>query len=168
LNPDDISHVWAFTPDTRKPIARLNANKRIAPNTCADDAREAIAERMRERSVMHAARRSSARRTRTQVERINEHSRATRQELRATGTTATDHNPTIVPVQTGFEGVSRPVQSGFDAESYCPADPGDLEDLFADDRVQDAEPDDDESMEVLFVDYTTITDDPGDELEDLL
>jgi len=167
LNPDDISHVWAFTPDTRKPIARLDANRRIAPNTCADDAREAIAERMRERKVMHAAKRSSARRTKTQVDRINEHSRAMLHELRATGTTAVDHSPVIVPVQTGFEGVSRPGRGPFDIEDYCPADPGELEDLFEADRVQDAEPDGDEGMEDLFVDET-ITDDPGDDLEGLL
>ncbi len=173
LDPDDISRVWAYTPDRekRKPIACLAANQRIAPNTCADDAREAIAETMRDRKAMHAARRSSARRTRTQVQRINEHSRAVLAELRKTGTDGTDHTPTIVPVQTGFEGGSKLDRRAFEVADYEPSDPCEIEDLFDDnfDRRL-TEPDYDQGMEDLFQDdESTAFDGPeADDLEAML
>ncbi len=172
LNPDDISHVWAYTPDRgkRKPIGRLDANQRIAPNTRADDAREAIAETMRERKTMHAARRSSARRTRTQAERINEHSRAVLAELRQTGTDGADNTPTIVPIQTGFEGGLKADRTGFDPASYCPEDSGEIEDLFDDDCDRRlAEPEDDQGMEDLFDDSPSSSEGSEDDgLESML
>jgi hypothetical protein len=171
LNPDDISHCWAFTPD-RRPIGRLEANRQIAPGACADDAREAIAERMRERSVMHQAGRSSAKRTRTMAQRINEHSRAVHAEQRATGTDAADARPNILPVETGFEGGSKPDRSAADTVRYAPWDPADLEQLIPEDdpyaNIDVADIDVSQDMDVLFDDRADVTDDVGDGPEALL
>jgi len=106
VNPDDVSHCWAYTTD-RKPIGCLESNRRIHPLTNADDVREAIAEQLRERNVMHQAGRSSARRMVTAEQRAGEHRRARMEELRKTGTCDAKGSATIVPVQTGFVGVSR-------------------------------------------------------------
>lgn len=156
VDPDDISHCWAFTPDRdkRRPIGRLEANERIAPATCADDAREAIAEQMRERSVMHKARRTSAKHTRTMAQRMNEHGRAQLEERRRTGTDDRDEGaPRIVPVPTGFEGASSLDRSGFDNEPYERPDVGEAEDLFDDDPiVADMDEQSEEDRDVLFDD----------------
>ncbi len=160
LDPDDVSHCWAFTPDRQKRqlIGRLDSNESIAPYTSADDAREAIAEIKREQSVMHKARRAQARRTLRMAERMREHSQAKRAELMRTGTDDIDVQPTIVPVRTGFEGVSKPARSTF--ETTCrPWDDGDVSDLF-DDTPSEAVVDDDEGMEDLF------GDDPGEDSDD--
>jgi hypothetical protein len=137
VDPDDIGQCWAFTPerDKRRLIDRLEANERVAPYTTADDAREAIAEIKRDQSVMHKARRSAARRTRTAVQRINQHSRAKRAELLATGTDDVVPQPRIIPVRTGFEGVSKPSRTRFETGPYRPVDSGDLDDLFDEDET---------------------------------
>jgi hypothetical protein len=46
-NAEDVSCAWAYTPDRerRKLIARLEPNEFIEPYSCADDAREAVAEK---------------------------------------------------------------------------------------------------------------------------
>lgn len=155
LDPEDISHAWAFTPDRGRHqlIACLEPNQFIEPYTNADDAREAIAEKMRERSVMHKAARSAARRTKTACQRINEHTRAKRAELMATGTDDHHPQPRIVPVQTGFEGASIPDRNDLETVSYRPPESGDLDEMFGDDisfNVNDES--DDEGMEDLFDD----------------
>ncbi|MGB2986548.1 MAG: hypothetical protein WBE26_11775 [Phycisphaerae bacterium] len=152
LNPEDISVAWAMTPDRqrRKLIARLDPNEWIEPYTCADDAREAIAEKKREQSVMHKAQRSAARRTKTMSARLQEHTRAKRTELLATGTDDARSQPRIIPVQTGLEGVSRPARSGFDSPTYRPVDSGDLEELFDDAPSVIPDDADDDGMEDLF------------------
>ncbi len=176
LNPDDISHCWAFTAnrDKRRPIGRLMANRKIAPNTCVDDAREAIAEQLRERKVMRQAERSSAKRTITAEQRMSESGLAVAEELRRTGTDSADHSPSIVPVQTSFEGVSNVLRLPVEPE-YTPRDPSELDDLF-DDEVK-TEPDIDDDMDCLFNDsaegndvdtFDDGSDDADDDFESLL
>ena len=173
MSPDDVSHCWAYTPDLEKraPIARLEPNEFIAPNTTADDAREAIAEQMRERSIMHKAQRSSAGRTRTAAQRMNEHNLAKHARLLATGT---DHrrpaDATISLVRTGFEGLSRPDRTEIETVNNWEDDRG-LEDLFLpEDTGGDCAEDDDEDMECLFSEPADhrATDADDDGLEDLL
>ncbi len=168
LDPDDISRCWAFDANNRKPIGDLQANTRIPPFTCADDAREAIAEQLKERRVMHQAARSSAKRTRTAAQRIVEHSQATHAELRKTGTDDVTIT-SIVPFQTGFEGVSKGDRTTFDPTTFDSLD--DIEDLYMDEQellAQD-EDDDDQGMDDLFVDeeHLAVTD-GDDDLESLL
>ena len=105
-----------------------------------------------------------------QADRINEHSRAVLAELRKTGTDGADNTPTIVPIQTGFEGGLKADRTGFDPASYCPEDSGEIEDLFDDDlgRVV-AEPEDDQGMEDLFEDEPIASDGAEDDgLESML
>jgi len=171
LDPDDIGQCWVFTPDRekRRLIARLEANERIEPYTTADDAREAIAEIKREQSIMHKAARSAPHRTRTAVQRINQHSRAKRAALLATGTDDAVAQPRIVPVHTGFEGISKPSRTRFETGSYRPVDSGELDDLFDKDEtfgVAD-EADDWAGMEDLFIDDDA-EDTPDDGFEGFL
>lgn len=106
LDANDVSVAWAICPKTRKLIGRMEANQRIHPNSSADDVREAIAESMRDRAVMHKASRTAARRTRTATQYINQHHRDRLAELQATGTDAADSAPNVIPVPTGFEQAS--------------------------------------------------------------
>jgi transposase InsO family protein len=101
LSPEDVSHVAAFDPRTRKPLGKLNANRRIPMGANVDDVREIVAEQMRERSSMHKAKRASAKRTLTMTDRLRQ-----RQVVREVLHTGTDEAPDIIPVRTGFEGVS--------------------------------------------------------------
>jgi hypothetical protein len=171
VDPDDIGQCWAFTPDRGKyrMIGRLEPNQRIEPYTTADDAREAIATIKREQSIMHKAARSAARRTRTAVARINEHSRAKRVELLATGTDDAVAQPRIVPVRTGFEGVSKPVRMGFDRVVDRPVEVDDFDCLFDGEETIGAAdgPDDDWDMEDLF-EHQPAEDTPDEGLEGLL
>ena len=162
MDPLEVSHCYAFTPDRdkRRLIGRLDCNVSVPPYSTADDVREVIADKMRERSVMHKAGRSAARRTMTLSTRLREQTRTKRQELLATGTDDVGVTPRIVPVATGFEGVSRPdrthvenVPSGTDwadgiddllddeapTLSVAPFDSAGMEDLFDDDEPGDGQ-----------------------------
>ncbi|HUU83683.1 MAG TPA: hypothetical protein VM243_09285, partial [Phycisphaerae bacterium] len=116
LDPQDISVAWALTPDRDKRtlIGRLEPNQFIAPHTTADDAREVIAESMRERSVMHKARRAAPHRIKTVSARLAEHARAKRAALMATGTDDAVAAPAIVPVRTNFDVASIPDRTTFE------------------------------------------------------
>ena len=164
LDSNDLSHVWAYTPDRerRTIIARLEANERIEPYTCADDAREAIADKKREQSIMHKASRAYAQRTKTVAQRASEHARAKRGELMATGTDDGHFEPRIVPVFTGFESVSKAARSDFETKPSRPEDEGDLDDLFDGPERLGVVDDgfDEEGMEDLFVDEPTIDAEP--------
>jgi hypothetical protein len=98
------------------------------------------------------------------AERMRQHSQAKRAELLATGTDDVDVKPTILPVRTGFEGVSKPARSGFD--SCRPMDDGDVEDLFCDETETPSGSldDDDGSVDDLFIDDA----EPDDGLAGLL
>lgn len=139
VDPDDVSHCWVFTPDRekRRLLARLDPNEFIEPHTCADDAREAIAQKRREQSVMQKAQRAYANKTKTAVQRINEHARAKHSELLATGTDDSKPQPHIVPVRTGLEGVSKSVRKGFESGSYRPRNARDVEELLDDENTND-------------------------------
>lgn len=163
LDPDDISRCWALTPDRRKRklIARLEPNEYVAPYTCADDAREAIAEKKREQSVMHKAARAAAQRTKTACRRINEHGEERRAELLATGTKP--GMPRIEPIRTGFEGVSKGDRNG----SYRPLPPREFADLLVGEATVEPNTETDLGMEDLFDDQPAdVTPDVG--LEELL
>jgi len=166
VNPDDVSYAWAFTAERegRRPLGRLEANERIDAGTCTDEVREAIAEQMRERKVMHQAARSSARRTRTATQRINAHRREALAALRRTGTDAADSVPAIVPVRTGFEGASTRAQTSVE---YRPVEPDDLADLFDDSPRLTIDTDELDGMEALFRDEPA-ADDEAAGLEVLL
>ena len=171
LDENDISHVWAYTPDRerRKVIARLEPNETIEPYTCSDDAREAIADKKREQSVMHKAARSYAHRTKTVAQRASEHARAKRRELMATGTEGGHSQPTIVPVRTGFESVSNASRSTFETPAFRPQDVGDMDDMFDGPEVLGAVDggDDDRDMDDLFIGEPTIDTDPDEGLDGL-
>ena len=113
MDINDISLCWALDVDKRTMIARLEANEYVEPFTNADDARESLAETKREQAVMHKARRLAPGQTRSACQRMRRYRRERLGELRATGTD--DHtatvSPTIVPVSTGFERISKPVQT---------------------------------------------------------
>jgi len=173
LDPAHVGECWAYTPDRakRRLIGRLDANQRIHPDANTDDVRAAIAETQRDKSVMHKQARTAARRVRTANERINAHQRAALRELRATGTDSTTPAPPpiIRPVRTGFEGVSRPVQSaGVSGPAIAESD--DLDDLFAPEipaDTQSPEPDRDSDLSDFFrqepaADYA----DDGDESDE--
>ena len=157
VDPDDISHAWAYTPDREKRqlLCRLDPNEFIEPYTNADDAREAIAEKRREQAVMHKAARASAQRTKTMCKRMAEHAREKRTELMATGTDDKHPQPRIQVVQTGFVGVSKSSRSGFETRPYRPPDVGDVEQLFDSEErigpVGDADSDV-QDMEALHID----------------
>lgn len=129
LDGNDLSQCWALDPGKRTLIARLEANKLVPAQATTDDAREAIAEGQRDKKVMRQAARSSARRTRTATERIAAKQRERAVEARATGTDEVTAN--ILPVRTGFEGVSRPARSPIDT-SPAPWSDGSIDDLLGD------------------------------------
>ena len=116
LNPQDISVAWALTPDRDKRtlIGRLEPNQFIEPRTTADDARDVIAESMRERSIMHKARRAAPHRIKTVSARLAEHARAKRSALMATGTDDAVAAPAIVPVRTGFDVAAIPERTAYE------------------------------------------------------
>jgi transposase InsO family protein len=171
IDPAHVGECWALDPKTRRLIARLDPNQKIHPCADTDDVRDAIAEIKREQSVAKKAARAAMGRTRTAVQRINADQQARLAELRKTGTDDANANPppAIVPVATGFEGVSRPVRPGPDPGLYSPQ-PDDLGDLFgADSPPPDTgdNDDNDDDLCVLFADQCP-SNDPSDDLEDLL
>ena len=65
-----------------------------------------------------------------------------------------------MPVQTGFEGGSKPDRRAFEVADYEPPDAGSIEDLFDEDFDRRlAEPDDDQGMDDLFIDDEVIVPD---------
>lgn len=167
----DVSRAWAYTPDRerRQLIAGLEPNEYIEPYTCADDAREAIADKKREQSVMHKAARASASRTKSMCRRMNEHNRLRRGELLATGTDDKHRQPRIVPVNTGFEGISKTSRKSFEPESNRPVDSGEIEDLFeGDEKLGPVDDGDDDGMEDLFVGDVDDGEPDDNGLDDLL
>jgi len=165
VDPAHPVEAFAFEPDTRRLIARLEPNKRIHPCATTDDVREAIAETQRDRKVMRQGQRTAARRTRSASERINAHVTAKRAELLATGTDNAQAN--IVPVRTGFERLPAPVRTD-SADAFCPSDDEDLSDLFDDSEPDLVIDDDDAGFDELLDDPETDPADPDDDLEELL
>ncbi len=146
----DLSHAYAYTPDRerRQLIGRLEPNDFIEPLASTDDAREAIAEKRREQAVMHKAARASANRTKRMSQRMNEHARMKRTELLATGTDDKHPAPRIVPVHTGFEGLSKPARIDFETQ-----DAGDVEQLFdGEEKLGPIDDADDDGMDGLCID----------------
>ena len=87
-----------------------------------------------------------------------------RAELLATGTLDTRATtPAIVPVATGFEGLSKTVRSSFDADADRLEEPGDIEQLFkGDETIGLADgPDDEEVMDGLYDEPDTDEADEG-------
>ena len=145
VDPADLSccYAWTADPGKRTFIARLETNQRIPPHTAIDDAREVIAGKKREQSIMGKASRTARRRHVTFGQRLQEHTRERRKELLATGTDGkVSETCSIVPVRTGFEGASKPVQN-----VYKPLEPPDLSmDDFDDEPSPEDVPDDDFDM----------------------
>lgn len=115
-DPENLADVWAIDLDSRKLLFPLRPEAPIQHGATDDDSREAIAEKRRAQALAQKVQRASSRRTLTMVERINESNRRNRAVMSATGTD--DHHPTsanIVPVRTGFEGLSTAFRSRSDA-----------------------------------------------------
>jgi len=129
VDPVKPQHAYAIDADTKRFIATLEPDERIHPDATTDDVREAIAEDKRDQSIMHKARRSSARRTRTMVQRINEQKRALESERKATGTHG-PIGPSITQI-TGFEGASKAIRSTVEPPVPGPYDHISLDDLIA-------------------------------------
>jgi len=152
------NEAFAFETDSRRLIARLEANERIHPCATTDDVREAIAQGQRDRKAMRAAQRSAARRTRTATERINRHVDAELKRLKATGTD--DAQANIRPVRTGFEGSSPPART----EVVKAINVDDLSVLFQSADCADSADcrDELEDMSILFHPTGTSTPEEGD------
>ncbi len=164
LDTADVSQCWVYDVKTRSQIARLTCNEKIVPGTSGEEVREAVGQRMRDRKVAHAAARSAAKRTRTAVAAVNAHVHAKRRTLRATGTEGkADFQPTIVPVRTGFEGISTAPQKTFELP---PED-----DVYAGISLVDLAGGDDEPAELSFAAHDAIDAEPdayaGIQLTDL-
>ena len=129
LDPSNVGQCHAFTPDRRKRhfIATLRANKAIPPRTTVDEAREAIATIQRDRAVMRRAALTASHRTRGLEQRLREFRTAQAADLR-TDVEEAASGSIILPVRTGFEGVSKPDRGT--VEAYRPVDPGELGDLY--------------------------------------
>ncbi len=156
------SEALAFDPSTRRLIGRLPANERIHPCATTDDTREAIAQIQRERKAMRQAERSAPRRMRTATQRINEHATAELSELRATGTDDAASTAHIVPVRTGFEGVSIPDRTPSDTGPDDP--PRSVADLLNDGDLDDDAPGYDDLSTLL--DCASSADDVDDDVLD--
>jgi hypothetical protein len=146
LDEEDCSCCHAFTAERggRRFIGQLACNVKLRANTPAEQLREAIRKVRGRRKIMVTAAREGAARGRTAAQEVAAMQREELQAAyRATGTD--DHRPNIVPVRTGLEGVSRPVQSSF--EVVCP-DAGDLDDFLSDDDTRDDGATDARSYEV--------------------
>ena len=166
LDPAHLAECWALDPKARRLIARLEPNERMHPCATGQAARETIAEIKRDQSVMHKAARSAANRTRTMIDRMNRNQTAELAERRATGTDDATPAAAIVPVRTGFEGVSRSSRPAFDPAAYCSVD--DVGDLFAPAPPLTDQDDDDDDLSALFA-APAAPDDPAEEgLEGLL
>ncbi len=108
-------HCFAFEVGTKRPLGRLQANERIRPGVTGQTLRESFAVKAREQKIGKQAERSARQRKRTAIAHANEAAMRTEQQLRATGTDGkSDFQPTIVPVRTGFEGVSTAPQTRFE------------------------------------------------------
>jgi len=75
------------------------------------------------------------RRLKTSTQRANQHARERLNELRKTGTTDAAHHPTLVPVDTGFEGVSNVDRTPFESRPSTAAEPEETE-LLSDDEAR--------------------------------
>ena len=110
LDPNDLSHVHAFTEDRKRYLGRLEANERISPLETVDNLREANASVNHRRKVakMHEAQRRAAGRTRTAVAELQAQGRAKAAARRSTGTDGRcSADAVVVPVRTGFETSAR-------------------------------------------------------------
>ena len=136
VDPVKPQFAYAIDADTKRFIAKLDPDQAIHPCANTDDVREAIADVKRDQSIMHKARRSSARRTRTMVQRVNEQKRALETRQLATGTDAVSGS--IVVHRTGFEEASRQLRSTVESRVPGPYDHITIHDLVA--RLPDPEP----------------------------
>lgn len=118
IDVNDLSYCCAYTAERvgRRLIGRLDANQRISPMATVDELRDANASVGKRRKTMHKAHRESAKRTRNVAAELSAKRREHAAELRKTGTDAADHQPNIVPVQTGFESVSRLARPTYELE----------------------------------------------------
>ena len=98
-----------------------------APSRTVDEAREAIATIQRDRAVMRRAAQTAAHRTMGLEQRLREFRTAQAADLRTDDEKAVSGS-IILPVRTGFEGVSKPDRGT--VEAYRPVDPGELGDLY--------------------------------------
>ena len=122
-DPDDVSYcaAWTADRDNRRFIARLQCNERVSPLATVDDLRTANATVNRRRKVYRQADREAPARMRNAAAELRVQQRAKLAELRATGTDGLPHVVNTELVRTGFEGLSRPVQTTFDPlpEAYA-------------------------------------------------
>ncbi len=135
LDPEDASYCMAYTAErgARTYIDRLTCNQRVPANTPGDQLREAVRKVRGRRKVMVAAEREGAARGRNAAQEVAAIQRdESKVAYRATGTD--DHRPNIVPVRTGFEGVSRPVQTSFEVH---PVETSDLDELLSKENTGD-------------------------------
>ena len=163
-DPANLADVWAIDLDSRKLLFPLRPETPIQHGATDDDSRKAIAEKRRAQALAQKVQRASSRRTLTMVERINESNRRNRAVMSATGTD--DHRPTsanIVPVTTGFEGVSNAFRSRFDAAPM--PDHTALEDLIDESEVYPVGEDEADDLTDLLPDNDVPTDCTPDGLD---
>jgi len=154
---DDVGYCYALDLKTRVLIARLDANERVDPGTTRDDQREVMARIGRRRKLLDKAKREAPHRTRTAAQELRQFTREKAVQLRRTGTDDVGVAPRIVPVATGFEGLSRPDRTHVE-NVPSPTDWEGVEDLFDDEApTLSVAPFDSAGMEDLFDD-----DEPGD------
>jgi hypothetical protein len=109
VDPNFPARCLAWDPESRRLIAALEPNVALHPDASTDDLREASAAIGRERKMAGNHERNSARRILTAEQRVAMQLREQAVAARATGTD--NARPNISPVRTGFEGVSKPVQT---------------------------------------------------------
>jgi len=123
VDPNDVSYCQAFTADRKAYIGRLASNRRISPRATADELREAMAEVGHHRKRINEATRTAARRHYTAVDILNAKRRELAAERAATGTDDVRAVATVVPVHTGFEGVSEAASRPIERPSRRAPDP---------------------------------------------
>ncbi len=111
-DPEIPARCLAFDPDTRRLIDALEANERIHPAATMEEFKEKIREVRRGRVSKKRFAQSSARRSRSAAQLLNQDTAAKLSQLQAMGTDiARPHIPTLM---TGFERQSKPVPAVFE------------------------------------------------------
>ena len=131
----ECCHAYTADPQKRVYIGRLEANDRLPANTSIDELRRASKEVNRRRKAFNRANAEAPARIRNAAREVAAHRREQLAEARATGTDDIRATPNIVPVQTGFEGVSNMPRTPFESRPYTAAEPEETK-LLSDDEAR--------------------------------
>ncbi|MBU0717153.1 MAG: DDE-type integrase/transposase/recombinase, partial [Planctomycetes bacterium] len=104
----ECCHAYTADPQSRVYIGRLEANQQLPANCSIDELRRASKEVNQRRKAFNRAAAEAPQRIRNAAHEVAAHRREQLAEARATGTDNFRATPNIVPVRTGFEGVSIP------------------------------------------------------------